>query len=190
MLILFLDMLDNEPDRRLFEHIYKEHRKQMFSYAYSILNSPEDAEDIVHDVFVRIAVKYMDTVKEIHNKEDMKNYLLRATKNTALNHLKKKRHIHFSLDKVTECDLGNYKELSDNEFLEYLCKRMDYDQVLSVMTKLSETYRDVLYFHFALDLPVPKVAELLDRKTATVKKQLVRGKKMLLALLDSKGDEK
>ena len=53
---------------------------------------------------------------------------------------------------------------------------------------MNEKYRDVLYFHFITGKKKKKTAKLLNQTTSTTKKQLVRGKKMLLNLLGIKGD--
>ena len=49
----------------------------------TVLKNDSDAEDIVHDVFLRIATKYMAKISTIENETDLRNYLLKATKNAA-----------------------------------------------------------------------------------------------------------
>ena len=81
MLALYLAYLDDENDKKLFEEIFYAYRKQMVTLALSILNNENDAEDAVHNVFLRIAQKNWNTVRTIENKTDLRNYLLKATKN-------------------------------------------------------------------------------------------------------------
>ena len=57
MLALFLTYLDDENDKRLFEEMFYSYRKQMLSFSISILKNKDDAEDAVHNVFLRIAQK-------------------------------------------------------------------------------------------------------------------------------------
>ena len=97
MLAFYLSLIDNDNDRKLFERIYYAHRKQMLTLAFAILENEDDAEDLVHDVFCNIAEKYMQSLKNIKNEQDMKNYLLKATKNSALNKKRDSKH-HLSLD--------------------------------------------------------------------------------------------
>ena len=56
--------------------------------ANSILKNTDDAEDAVSTVFLKIATKNWDIVNSINNKTDLRNYLLKATKNTSLNMIK------------------------------------------------------------------------------------------------------
>ena len=84
MLLIYMSFIDDESHRRLFEEIYLSYRKQMFLVARTVLKNDSDAEDIVHDVFLRIAKKYMAKISTIENETDLRNYLLKATKNAAL----------------------------------------------------------------------------------------------------------
>ena len=55
MLAFYMSFIDDDDDREKFEIIYNEYRKRMVSTAYSILRNHEDAEDAVHDTFIKIA---------------------------------------------------------------------------------------------------------------------------------------
>lgn len=187
MLAFYLSFLDSDEDKSFLEHIFYSYRKQMVLLADSILKSRADAEDAVHTVFLRIAIKSMDTVRAIGNETDLRNYLLKATKNTSLNMLKKRQKESVSLDTLSESGRRSRKEaLSDDIFLEAVCNRYEYERVVKAISSLDEKYRDVLYYHFVVELPAPKVAELLCQTVPATKKQLVRGKKKLLALLENK----
>ena len=188
MLALYLAYLDDENDKELFANIYYSYRKQMVTVAISIVNN-DDAEDVVEEVFLRIAQKYFDVVRSIDNATDLRNYLLKATKNAAISKSKSKKKDITSLDTVSEYNMGEIEELSDDTFVESLCNKIDYDQIVAAIKSLSEKYRDVLYYHFVMELTVPQTAKTLNQSLPTTKKQLVRGKKMLLSLLEIKGVE-
>ncbi len=64
MLLIYMSFIDDESHRRLFEEIYLSYRKQMFLVARTVLKNDSDAEDIVHDVFLRIA----EDCKEVYGK--------------------------------------------------------------------------------------------------------------------------
>ena len=186
MLVVFLALLDDEKEKILFEDIYNSYRKQMVYVALSITKNPFEAEDVVQDVFFLIATKYMKKIQSINNEIDLRNYLLKATKNTAINFKKREKKTYVSLDTITEYDLNN-KEIKDDEFIEYICDKIEYEKIVSAISSLSQIYRDVLYYHFVLELSVPQTAEFLHQSITTTKKQLVRGKKLLLDLLE-RGD--
>lgn len=187
MLTLFLAYLDNENDQKLFEELYYSYAKQMLTLAESILHNHDDAEDVVSSVFLRIASKNWDIILTIKLKNDLRNYLLKATKHTALNFIKANKKGNVSLDTVVEFNMDETAELSDDSFLEKICDKIEYEEILKAIESLPEKYRDVLYYHFVLELTVSQTARSLDQSVATTKKQLVRGKKQLLSLLEMKG---
>lgn len=184
MLAFYLSLIDNDNDRKLFERIYYAHRKQMLTLAFAILENEDDAEDLVHDVFCNIAEKYMQSLQNIKNEQDMKNYLLKATKNSALNK-KRDTKTHISLHESEY--MLNKDDMNDNEFLDMICNNISYQEVLSAIRSLDKKYEDVLYLHFVIGMTVPEVAEHLNRNKQTVKKQLLRGKILLLEKLSLNG---
>lgn len=160
----------------------------MIHLAKSLLHSESDAEDVVHDVFLHIATKHMPFIQGLNNPEDIRNYLLKATKNSSLNVLKRKEHHHVSLEYVSEGNLENNPNLTDNFFLEELCTKAEYEKVVKALISMDEPYRDIMYYHFVMELSVSDAAKHLGRNTATAKKQLVRGKKLLLSILGIGGN--
>ena len=57
---------------------------------------------------------------------------------------------------------------------------IEYQQIVSVITSIPTPYNEVLYLHYVKDYSIKKTANILNKKTATVKMQLVRGKKILI----------
>lgn len=190
MLALYLAYLDDNNDKKLFEDIFLSYRKQMVTFAISILGDEDDAQDAVGDVFLRIAQKNWDVVREIKNETDLRNYLLKATKNTSLNKVKAKKKENVSLGTIMEYDMDGIKDLSDDTFLEVICNKVEYDKIVQAIRLLNEKYRDVMYCHYVIEMTVPEVAKSLNQTLSATKQQLVRGKKMLLSLLGIKGVEK
>lgn len=190
MLALYLAYLDDDNDQKLFEDMFLSYRKQMVTFAVTILGNEDDAQDAVGDVFLRIAQKNWDVVRGIDNETDLRNYLLKATKNTSLNKIKGKKKENVSLDTIIEYDMDGIEDLSDDTFLEVICNKFEYDKVVQAIRSLNEKYRDVMYCHYVMEMTVPETAKSLNQKLSTTKQQLVRGKKMLLSLLGKKGVEK
>lgn len=190
MLALYLAYLDDDNDQKLFEDMFLSYRKQMVTFAVTILGNEDDAQDAVGDVFLRIAQKNWDVVRGIDNETDLRNYLLKATKNASLNKIKTKKKENVSLDTIIEYDMEGIEDLSDDTFLELICNKYEYDKVVQAIKLLNEKYRDAMYCHYVMEMTVPQTAKSLNQKLSATKQQLVRGKKMLLSLLSKKGVEK
>lgn len=189
MLTLFLVYIDDEDDKKLFERLFYDYRKQMTILALSIVHNEVDAEDVVHDIFLRIATRHMDIIRKIKCSKDIRNYLLKATKNTAINLTMKKQQENISIDTINEYALYGVADYTEDTFWERICTRNDYEQVVQAIHCLNTRYRDVLYYHYVLELTVGETAKTLSQTVAATKKQLVRGKKMLLKLLEEEGVE-
>ncbi len=189
MLAFYITQIEEEVDKLKFAEIYKAYRNQMYYLALSIVKNPNDAEDAVHEVFCRVATKLMPILRKIKNKDDLRNYLLKATKNTCLNMQQQRTREDRYLAKYVSQKISFAPKLSDNDFLEQLYARYMAEQVIDVLKTLPDTYRDALYYRYCLELSVSEIAALTDQKTNTVKKQVSRGRGLLLQKLEQKGDE-
>lgn len=164
------------------EEIYHTYINQMYALAFSMLHNQMEAEDAVHDVFVRVASN-LSILEKIPTQDDMRNYLLKATKNTALNMIRKKNH-EAIYSETAGSERKSIPSLSDDEFVESIFRKAAYGEIVQAILNMDNKYSDVLYCHFVLELTVPETAKVLGRNISTVKQQLVRGKKMLLSSLE------
>lgn len=180
MLLIYLNIIDTQEEKDIFEYIYLNFRKQMVSYAYKIVQNQYDAEDIVHNTF-------MDVAKNINlfsGKKDstIYSYLICATKGHALNFNRKQMREREAMEK-----LGEKQQLQAAMDIEF---QVEMDLLVEEIRNLDELYADVLYLHYVEDLKVKDIAALLGRKPDTVKKQIHRGKQLLLFDLQQKGYRK
>lgn len=63
-MLIYLQTIETEEDKNKFEDIYREYRGLMYYVAYKRLHHEQDAEDVVHHAFVKIAenIKIIDPV--------------------------------------------------------------------------------------------------------------------------------
>ena len=90
MLIFYLSAVIDKAEETLFESIYKEYRRSMFSAAYSVVENSFDAEDVLQNAFLKIASN-MDKIKRI-DKAFLGAYLTVITKNCAIDFLRAKKN--------------------------------------------------------------------------------------------------
>ncbi len=178
--LLVLDELDHEDE---FVSVYRANRKQMMRIAYGILHDTYDAEDAVHNAFVSIAERF-DLIRNC-DPRTVSAYCYRAARNSAIDLYGKKYRRTLREDEL----YAREKEPPDTEgdVLEELASRESFDKIISAIRALPDMYRDVLYLHYVDDLSAAEIARVLARKHATVKKQIVRGKKLLIKLLEEEG---
>lgn len=94
----------------------------------------------------------------------------------------KKKRIVFQ--KKEESLENSTVDIKQSNFVEYLCQIAEYKRVVEAIKCLEPKYRDVLYYHFVMEIPVSQVAKSLNQSLSATKKQLVRGKKKLLQILE------
>lgn len=186
MLSFYLSLIDDYSQKRSFEEIYNKYHKQMLYVAQQILYSSYDAEDVVHDVFVEIATKHMAFIQSIDNPIHIRNYLLRATKNRALNVIGKNKRTNDLISNLADIDGGEMPFVSDDDFVSRLCDKAEYEMVIAAIESMNEQSRDVLYYRFVLELTIPQIAKLMNQNVEATKKQVLRSKQALLKLLNVK----
>ena len=84
-------------------------------------------------MFLKIAQKNLAVLKKIKSETDIRNYLLKATKNTALNLTKVK-------NKELLIDEPVIEEISDEGFVEKVCSHIEFHRILSAINSLSDIY--------------------------------------------------
>ena len=175
MLSIVLSTVDlNTDDKNKFEAIYNIHKNALFYHALKIVRNESDAEDILQEAFIKIA-KNINAIGDVKSKETV-SFLIVITKNTAFDYIRK-------ASKITELPLNETETYIDESALENLVSSIEYEQIVSVITSIPTPYNEVLYLHYVKDYSIKKTANILDKKTATVKMQLVRGKRILIEKL-------
>lgn len=172
MLCIILSAVDlNRDEKNKFEAIYNKHKNALFYQALSIVKNENDAEDVVQEAFIKIA-KNIRSIADIQSKET-KAFLIIITKNTAYDYIRKS-------SKIVELPLSETENAIDENALDNLVSNIEYGEIVSAIRDIPSPYNEVLYLHYVKDYSIKKTASLLDKKTATVKMQLVRGKKILI----------
>ena len=172
MLILTTVPLD-ESESTLLEETYQKYRDVMYSVAYSIVQNRADAEDIVQEVFLKLAKKYMGTLSRLARDDALLYYLLITARNTALSFIRSSAR-EVSVDPIT---LHNF-QLTDDAFVSQL-DSFDTSLLADKIRALPPIYQDVLYQRFVLDLSTREIAAMNHMPLSTVKKRLLRAKKQL-----------
>jgi RNA polymerase sigma-70 factor (ECF subfamily) len=148
--------------------MYRAYRIRLCLFAYRMVHSLDDAEDIVHNVFLKIFEKE-DSLNDI---VELKPYLYKAVHNACINHLKKSQKISqtSTIEPVTP----------DGE--DYLVKRIE-DEVLWELAQAVESLptkcREVFKLSYMKHMSNDQIATELKISVNTVKSQKQRAKQLL-----------
>lgn len=175
MLVLFLDLIDDPDDQQLFINIYEEYETALFKYAYSLLKDYHRSEDVLQDVFLKVA----RNIKVLHGQENkkIKNYLYIAIRRKVIDIIKKEE----KLQVATVDFLNNMKDERTSKEIDNLATK---DIVIKVLNQMPYKYKDVLYLHLVVGFEEKEIADSLDIKINTIRQQIRRGRIMFAEIYE------
>ena len=173
MINLYLSVLETDEDRCQFEDIYRQYKNRMYKFAISILHNNEDAEDVVHPSFLTIANNF-DKIKSFSCHE-MNSYIVIIIRNTSINLYNKNKRNNEMLSTLDD----NNSSFEINMLANY-----EYEQLLGVISSLSENYKEVLYLYYINNFTTKEISKMLDISVDNVWKRIERAKKQLKAKLE------
>ena len=160
--------------------MYLENAPRLIFYASKYVDS-DTAEDLVHDIFIKIWQK-----KEAYSVEDgLKTYLFRSVQNACIDYLKHKSIEMTYADEVArrlKIEEICYYSRSDAEELE----KERLDSVYREIAKLPDRCRKVFTLAYLEGKKSAEIAGMLNISQRTVEAQLYKGLKIIrdaLALL-------
>ena len=170
---LIIRMASN--DGAAFRELYQQTSGVVYGFAMSILRNKHDAEDVMHDAFIKI---YSSAVTYRPSGNPMA-WILTIVRNLCLNKIR--------AGKVCE-DLSEYYDLagSSNDS-ENMLDRMVLETAMSV---LDAEERQIVILHAMTGFRHREIAEVLDLPTGTVLSKYNRALKKMRKEMESKGVEK
>ena len=146
-------------EQRILEQLFRRNYSEMIHLASVLLGDDEEAEDVVQDIFLRVADS------DIPPKND--NYLLTAVRNACLNRIRQMQ-LH---DKVK--GLMPLDNEADQQPIDKRLERLD-DIAAYVDGQLEEPHRSIFHLRFDEDLIVSEIARRLGLNPNTVYKYLMQ----------------
>lgn len=174
MLVLYTSLIDDESEKLRFEEIYYSYHKRMYVVAKKILGNNEDAEDAVQVSLLNLA-RHMERVPA-GNEQVLNAYIFTTVRNTALSMLRKQSR---EIDTISMDELPI--SIGDDP-LEAMMKQNDYNMLLSVISELPLSCREVIFLRYVQGKDVKEVAEIIGRTSNYVRVQTHRAKKQLADL--------
>lgn len=143
-----------------FEEKYRIYGKMLYKIAFLYVGNPSDAEDVLHDVFI----KYLETQKRFKDETHEKAWFVRVTQNKCLDRLKRSERKNVSLLSVEETAY----EGSENP-----------NEVLKTVLALPEKYKSCVILYYYNDMSVKEISSTLRIGVSAVKMRLERARKLL-----------
>lgn len=165
-MLMYLAAIDAPEDRSKFEKVYLVYKGLMYHVAYQILGNEQDAEDAVHNAFVKIA-EYIEKIGDPVSSKT-RNYVVTIAERKAIDLYRANQR----RGKVTYLDEagGITVDAPELPMLEYC------------ILKLPPQYRQVILLKYYHGFSCKEIAKQLGISEANVQKLDQRAKKKLLDL--------
>lgn len=176
-MLSFLLTIANESDREKIEYIYYKYHNDMIRFTRcrlknaNVFSYESAAEDVVQNSFLKI-VKYIDAIDFTRSEKELKSYIFSIVANEINN---------YKCDIFEYDDIENFSNnISDDDFLERLQIRIQYDSVVEKIKQLDEKYSITLMFYYCEKMDVKAISNIMGIAEKTVYTRLERGKRLLL----------
>jgi RNA polymerase sigma-70 factor (ECF subfamily) len=161
-------------DKEAFGELVRRYQKPVFRIVLRMVKSPDDADDLTQDTFVR-AHRGLKTFKE---EFDFHPWLYRIAVNQAINFLnKRKRQAAVDLEDVPEGDIKSGPEPESplqSASRQELLKKLD-----AALERLPDEQRTVFLLRVQEGLSYEEIAETMETPKGTVMSRLARARMAL-----------
>ena len=146
--------------KQWFERLFKDSYPLMYRMAFSMVENADDAKDAVNQVFTQ-----MWKGKPNVSDDNVKGYLLAATRNQCL-HILRQRQLRRQMEESLQCDESERQDEERQELLREL------QQIIN--DNLTEQDKRVLELHYDEEMTYAETATVLGISTAAVNKHITR----------------
>ena len=154
----------------LQQALYQQHYSRIYNTCLRIVGDPMDAEEVMHDVFLKL----FDRIDQLQNEKAFLTWSKNIAVSTSIDRMRKRKIIFEQVDE----NLSVADEEDDNEALE-----LSVEIIKQEMNKLPDGYRIILSMRLFEEYEFDEIAQVLQIRASTVRSQFVRGRDKLAKAL-------
>ena len=158
-------------DEQAFELFFRMYYVRLCGYANKFLNNPDDAKDIVQDVFIKI----WETRDDIDPEESLKAYIFKITGNNSINVLRH-RKVESRYSDIYKLVYVENREISPHESL--IAKELD-ALIGSAQNKIPPKCRKIFELSRVDGLKYSEIADTLHISVKTVEAHMSKALNIL-----------
>jgi len=176
---------DLSPERKAaldrdFDRLYRDHLRDVYSFAYYRVGNHHDAEDLTEQAFLQ-AYRHFDRAQRESDGRSLRPWLIRIVQNLAYNHYRDRaRKPQASIDLVEPiaAPVAAFRIAEDREEL---------GQIMRLIRELPDERREALIMRFALGMDNAEIARAMNRSNGATKVLLHRAVKQLEEMVAADG---
>jgi RNA polymerase sigma-70 factor, ECF subfamily len=155
-----------------FAQLYRDHLKDVYSYAYYRVGNQHDAEDLTEQAFLQ-AYRHFDRARRESDGRPLRPWLIRIAHNLALNYYRDR-------SRRPQTPLENADPIPARHGTEAIAEgREELRQLIAKLDDLPDDRRDALIMRFALGMDNREIARALGRSDGATKVLIHRAIKQL-----------
>src|SRR3954468_22475515 len=155
-----------------FTELYREHLRDVYSYAYYRVGNHHDAEDLTEQTFLQ-AYRHFERAQQESQGRPLRPWLIRIAHNLAANYYRdRSRRPQTNIDDAAPISAPHSTE-------EVVEGRAEVQEVLAGVANLPDDRREALIMRFALDMDNREIARALGRSEGATKVLIHRAIKQL-----------
>jgi RNA polymerase sigma-70 factor (ECF subfamily) len=174
-------MIETQEDTDKFTEIYNKYKNMMHNVAFKVLNNTQDAEDAVHEAFLKLA-RNIPKVESISCKKT-ETFLVILCRSASIDIYRKNKKERNKADIGEDNDMGSIKAAPALDTLGELISTEGYNRLIELIYELGDTYRDTIALRFILEWSNNEIADFLGINKNTVEVRINRGRAKLIEML-------
>lgn len=160
---------------KAFETLVKRYQGRLLSFCSQIVNSQEDAEDIVQDVFASAFSAIFADSRPIH----VRPWLYRIARNRCLNHLRRPMP-------AGQESMDVFEQPGGATTVDHVHTREEFRHLVADVRQLPDSQRRALLLREVNSLSYEEIADEMDTSVSSVKSLLARARTSLGEAADSR----
>ena len=158
-------------NRMSFQELVSMFQEDIYRLAYYRTYSQMDAEDITQEVFVQAYRK----LKSLNDTRRFRAWLYSIAVNRCNDFLRKRKYLSLlQFRSSQEHEIMEAGKGMSNNYNDSIAKKKFWEQVRSLLDKLSTKEREVFTLRFMDHRNINEIAEIMDKSESTVKTHLYR----------------
>ncbi len=187
-MLYYISLLETEEQKIQFTEVYMRNRDRMYHIAFGFLRQREEAENAVHDAFMKLA-NHFGRYERLSERE-MDGLCVTIVRNTAIDLLDKQKKV--TALESEDMEMEWWKAGGEGVCLpeEAVEKKEQAEMIRRILEGLPVIYRDALVLRYYYEFSVKEMAKMLGISKRTADMRLYRAKEKLREALDGKSEER
>ncbi len=160
-----IEQILQKGDSRCFAILYKRYFRKVYYQVISYVKDPEEAEDLSHDIFVKL----FDKLSRFQGRSSFSTWLFSFSRNAALDYLRQRGNLKEQA--IDESQLAQIPEVEDDELLQIRS-----DRLAVILDLLTADEKAILIMKYAHEWQIDEIAEAMGLGESAVKMRIKRAK--------------